>query len=420
MSVEHSVSDPQARRNRRSHRKSRLGCVFCKRRKIKCDEKRPACTQCAKRSLRCVYISYVDQYNVKNDSSEHPDATPTSSLPVEVRHASLEVQDFQLFHHFCSFTAPSFTPDKEKQAFWNMTVPQLSFKHPFLLHAILAIAGLHLDHIEKQRLCPRPLWYGAQATRHWEAALRLATPRLLEMNSDSYAAHYLFATITCLHTIAVGPQEGKFLLFNDNAAPSDWIVFFRGMRSIQDTRDLLDREDDEWALAFILSEVDLEAVDTDGALPFASEGLEELQGFLEEYVISQDPGRQSYLEAFRLLKSCYSLVFSERDRSFRGSAHVIFAWLYQVSDQYLKLLEEREPRALIIFAYFVVLVKQMESGWMWTRWPGHLISGVWQSLPPRWKIKIRWPMVRVGWLPSSSWVDEKDLRNVDQNPVRSF
>ncbi|KAI5289879.1 hypothetical protein KEM54_002987 [Ascosphaera aggregata] len=41
--------------SRRSHRKSRLGCLQCKRRKIKCDEAPPPCGNCKKHNIECEY-----------------------------------------------------------------------------------------------------------------------------------------------------------------------------------------------------------------------------------------------------------------------------------------------------------------------------------------------------------------------------
>ncbi|KAK9476882.1 hypothetical protein V1514DRAFT_335457 [Lipomyces japonicus] len=41
---------------RRSHLKSRNGCVVCKRRKIKCDEGRPQCRNCVKHNVTCSYV----------------------------------------------------------------------------------------------------------------------------------------------------------------------------------------------------------------------------------------------------------------------------------------------------------------------------------------------------------------------------
>ncbi|KAI0967300.1 hypothetical protein F4678DRAFT_465548 [Xylaria arbuscula] len=42
--------------NRRSHKKSRLGCQECKRRHIKCNEKRPTCAHCTITQRTCRYV----------------------------------------------------------------------------------------------------------------------------------------------------------------------------------------------------------------------------------------------------------------------------------------------------------------------------------------------------------------------------
>lgn len=36
-------------------KRSRLGCVSCKRSKVKCDELHPSCTRCTKRGTKCLY-----------------------------------------------------------------------------------------------------------------------------------------------------------------------------------------------------------------------------------------------------------------------------------------------------------------------------------------------------------------------------
>ncbi|KAK9459200.1 uncharacterized protein V1516DRAFT_629093 [Lipomyces oligophaga] len=41
---------------RRSHVKSRNGCIVCKRRKVKCDESKPSCNNCIRHNAICSYI----------------------------------------------------------------------------------------------------------------------------------------------------------------------------------------------------------------------------------------------------------------------------------------------------------------------------------------------------------------------------
>lgn len=46
-----------AARQRRGHTKSRLGCLQCKKRKVKCQETLPACANCTKRGCKSVETS---------------------------------------------------------------------------------------------------------------------------------------------------------------------------------------------------------------------------------------------------------------------------------------------------------------------------------------------------------------------------
>lgn len=45
---------------RKGHKKSRAGCLVCKRRKVKCDETTPACGPCVRLGLGCSYPEPVD------------------------------------------------------------------------------------------------------------------------------------------------------------------------------------------------------------------------------------------------------------------------------------------------------------------------------------------------------------------------
>lgn len=57
---------------------SRNGCTECKRRRMKCDETKPTCWQCARLNRECVYI--VNQKNKKRKGSEKNIISKTESL----------------------------------------------------------------------------------------------------------------------------------------------------------------------------------------------------------------------------------------------------------------------------------------------------------------------------------------------------
>lgn len=112
-----NVSGEQTRVRRR-HVKSRTGCTSCKRRKIKCDEKSPACSACERKGLECVRspAEQKDKTRHTSESSQSPSA-PVVELPLRQRLNALsdacrhteqiQTSNFfaiRLFHQFQSAT----------------------------------------------------------------------------------------------------------------------------------------------------------------------------------------------------------------------------------------------------------------------------------------------------------------------------
>ncbi|KAK5078496.1 hypothetical protein LTR64_003092 [Lithohypha guttulata] len=93
ISSKHSTSpEPEHTRQKRWAPKSRSGCVTCKKRRIKCDEGRPACGRCTASSRKCEYtqppledfaedlpeeVQALELLQRKIDMFEDPDHPPT-------------------------------------------------------------------------------------------------------------------------------------------------------------------------------------------------------------------------------------------------------------------------------------------------------------------------------------------------------
>jgi hypothetical protein len=56
-------------RQRRAHKKSRRGCSSCKLRRVKCDEKRPACLKCRDFGVACSYDGKITALSFAGESS---------------------------------------------------------------------------------------------------------------------------------------------------------------------------------------------------------------------------------------------------------------------------------------------------------------------------------------------------------------
>lgn len=129
----------------------------------------------------------------------------------------LDITDLELFHHFVTFTAVTFGHARTIQRFWAITAPQTGFGHPFVLHAILAVAGLHMVQLAADPA--RRQMLRRKVDEHWDVSLRLATPLLGDFNDGNSDALHVFTSLTCLYIFARGPQPGSFLLFDAEPPP---------------------------------------------------------------------------------------------------------------------------------------------------------------------------------------------------------
>lgn len=72
-----------------------------------------------------------------------------------------------------------------------------------------------------------------------------------------------------------------------------------------------------------------------------------------------------------------------------------------MDDQFIEMLNQRSPLALVVFAHFAVLLKYLGSCWWMQGWPTHLLQEIWEHLDQEHRVWIRWPIEEIGWLPSS-------------------
>ncbi|KIV79582.1 hypothetical protein PV11_07133 [Exophiala sideris] len=125
---------------RRSHKKSRGGCISCKGRKIKCNEQKPVCQSCSVKGLNCVYPT--------------EQAMRKSSLPLLRRNpatspafpqTTFSILDMRFFHHFLTIAYPHLPVDNDQV--WVHDIPQFAEQHEYLMHAILSLGASHLSRL---------------------------------------------------------------------------------------------------------------------------------------------------------------------------------------------------------------------------------------------------------------------------------
>ncbi|KAL2071136.1 hypothetical protein VTL71DRAFT_12371 [Oculimacula yallundae] len=119
---------------------SRLGCLTCKIRRVKCGEEKPFCKRCTSTGRKC------DGYAPQSDSNESLQKQ-TPSRPLS---GTEDPAEQRLLYFFSTYTAPSLSGFFSND-FWERRVVGASHGEPSIRHAVIAIAAMHQEFNERRR-----------------------------------------------------------------------------------------------------------------------------------------------------------------------------------------------------------------------------------------------------------------------------
>ncbi|KAI3608918.1 c6 transcription [Moniliophthora roreri] len=190
----------------RFHTKSRSGCLTCRRR-IKCDETKPICRRCYQRNIECVQRSKNEHGQERRQQQQETVLYKPLTAPTPI---PMGITSLQIIHHFTTVTSASFDSEPGNIILVR-TMPQLSWDNPYLFHALLSCAALHLGRLYSEE----PRWVYL-ASAHQKAAIdalpgatnldaKFLTIGLFTMytisSSLSSSLKNIFSLMTSLHNV---------------------------------------------------------------------------------------------------------------------------------------------------------------------------------------------------------------------------
>jgi hypothetical protein len=281
-------------------------------------------------------------------------AAPITIAPLPS--SGLAVLDLELLHHYMTSTCFTLSRAPAVQAVWRDQTPRIGFTMPCVLHALLALSALHLARSDpSRRTCCL-----AQAQAHHEAALHTVVPIVPSLVSENSVALFLFSSLTCVYSSAKPPGDNTFLVLFECGHLSEWVRLFRG------TKTIIEHSSEDFYEGnlgpIFMNGAHLSAIRRDERTRELGQiHVQELWMICNHCTVSP-PQRQIYLDAVELLGRTLAVVLKPGEGRRLETADV-FAWLLEVSEEYLELLRLEAPVALIIFAHFCVAIKAIE--WMW-------------------------------------------------------
>ncbi|QGI67364.1 uncharacterized protein FFB20_03424 [Fusarium fujikuroi] len=434
---------------RRAHRKSRNGCLECKRRHIKCDENRPACSNCVISERTCSFPAQptpvaaptppeqlVSSFNEPLSTSQvESPADSISSTAASHRPSSIPPPSYLAPNSNSGFSSnvdggahstslPSFTESfaaadlSESPLSTSLSdalpTPTFTNKHLILLHHfrksllfdvdnVDVIIDLALDWsseapyaldqllaISADHLAMTLVETSAESAASWRrVATELQTRALTHFNRDShdtanyesrFVPRFLFSSLLSLHMLydTLTQYRATFHVFIERFCDS--VCLHRGVKS----------SSSPGYQTLIRSPLAPFFLGVKNAAELGDKGDEcaPLISLIENSDLSP-----SAVEACSTAAHTLQWAF-DIHRNLPKSINVQAATAFPVvlSDNYVEPVRKHRPEALLVLAYYGVLLHRCRHVWLFGDSGAFLIHLIADHLGSYWKDALRWPL----------------------------
>ncbi|OQE31977.1 hypothetical protein PENSTE_c001G08107 [Penicillium steckii] len=398
---------------------------------LQCDEKRPSCSNCSNHNIECTFATTstaesespvpdtpeepvrriarrfrphqlsaggLKQTFRISSSSTQPQPSPSANtqsaavqcdLPKDSLQSTISVPDLNLFHHWCISTYKTMVL-RDPHDIWQYHIVQWGIEFPSILHLVLALSALHLAY-ERPEEQER---YLQQADDNFTFGVRTVTNvlSLQDMNEDNCQQIYMSAVLIIFIYFGRGPRSGQYLIFSDTG-PSEWLILMQGVKLTLGKHHqkvfsgVLEPEPPS-PLPEITPSIRAE-------LHEHTVHTQAVQRFVEQEASIDD--LPIYISALNDLNEMVNRVYERRSAGQLGIAFMdqIIGWLYRLPERFVRLLEEKEPRALVILAYWAVMFRYMDAVWFMEGWAEHVLGGVSTFLQAEYRPWIEWPLQKL-------------------------
>lgn len=278
---------------------------------------------------------------------------------------------------------------------WQDTLPRIALQYPFVMHAILSLSSLHLAYTNTATREQHNL----DAVRHYDISLEGFREATHNISIENCHALFGCSVLNAMCVISLLRKQDDQIDFASRVSDILGINYIPMIRGVQAVLHPFYDDIRKGPLALLLSLDNWKELDPDG-LPFAeAERFRHLEGI---WLHSVDG--HIYDQALGVLKKCYmhslqNQPMKQQRRKQRGDERGWYRpilFIHFASEEYFMRLYQRQPHALVLFAYFAVLIHGLEEYWFFYQWGRDIVKVVDKLLGAYWHSWMEWPKRMVG------------------------
>lgn len=307
---------------------------------------------------------------------DQPITHPRTQIETIAQCEAENCDDF-LLHHYLKSTYLTLVDRHGTDDTWRLDIPQLAQSNDFLMHGLLACSALHFASEHP----PEKHAYLVSARSHQHIAMRMFRNAIEHITEDNCNAIMAFSHLLVIYSLAEERSDEMLLLTNttkpDQESLSNWLYFVRnGCLLVCDFWDQIE------------------------AGPLAS-----LTASWESPIMSQESKGLEVSSFLRLLADLEGIEWvpeicstcrtaAESLEMAFGSADVlnddftiwdaIRVWPMSLSTEYIYLVNEEHPAALVLLAHYCLLLTRLKSVWYVAETPYRVLRALLVRLEPRW------------------------------------
>ena len=345
--------------------------------------------------------------NTSNTSHADENTITRSSVNPEINSSLLD--------HYMTKTYKTLVQREEGEELWRTSIFELAQEHLFVMHALLAISALHLAWLDPSQRSQNIVL----ASLHQQEALPLYQAAVGRPDEHNCHALFAFASILAMLEFA-SPQDQDGLLFLESTDERDglpmWLNLIRGGCSLL------------WSLWSNISTgsmkklIGMETIE-DSLASFAGISDEDphLAALLPLFLLGSSPLTDAdpaeldiYVAALDALRWVFALPYINAwSFTYR---YLIQVWPIRVPQEFFRLLNKQRQGALVLLAYYCVLLKRAQSAWYLQQRAEQLMGFVQVNLDRHLADWVQWPRKELEFLDvaEEAFLMENEDRHVSE------
>jgi hypothetical protein len=262
--------------------------------------------------------------------------------------------------HFFQRTSPTLPLTDEFACFWQQEIPKLAEANKFLQHSLLALSALHICHIHPESF---EHYYALSCEHHFQA-LKIFRTTITDIDTSNCDAILSFSIIVSIFHFNTSLRSD---LSRKPGFPDILETFFtlrNGRNLTWGMRHSLSRSPSGLNFKRIGDALIPETDETDWA------NLDTLDN-LNKTSVNSEEIRDNCNAAIQSLRELY-VIFGSYPRTW---LHLAW-WPSAISEQFITLLQQKQPVALTIFLHWCRVFSRAPKRWYFDGWAQRAMSCV--------------------------------------------